>query len=139
VSGFLVDADILSESTRPRPHAGVLSWLERNEAQLYTSAVVIGEIATGIFRLARGKKRDGLERWLERELLPRFEGSILRFDTRVALQWAEMLADLEKRGRKMPLRDSLIAATALRHGLAIATRNVDDFRHISLRVVNPFQ
>jgi predicted nucleic acid-binding protein len=85
VSGFLVDADVLSESTRPRPHAGVPSWLERNEAQLYTSAVVIGEIATGIFRLPRGRKRDGLERWLERELLPRFEGSILRFDTRVAL------------------------------------------------------
>jgi predicted nucleic acid-binding protein len=54
---YLVDTDVLSEPQKPRPHQAVLDWLREHEAELYTSAIVIGEIAWGIERLANGKKR----------------------------------------------------------------------------------
>ena len=66
------------------------------------------------------------------------QGGILRFDTRVALEWGVLLARLEADGRRMPWRDSVIAATARRHELAIATRNAKDYRHAALKLVNPF-
>ena len=65
MSGFLVDTDALSEPRKPRPHAGAVAWLREHEAELYTSAIVVGEIAWGIQRLTQGKKRRELSRlWL---------------------------------------------------------------------------
>jgi predicted nucleic acid-binding protein len=112
--------------------------LRDHEAELYTSAVVVGEIAWGIERLADGKKRRALVQWLHTKVIPRMEGRILRFDTRVALTWGELQARLEARGKVMPWRDSVIAATSLRHGLVVATRNERDYQHAGLDLVNPF-
>ena len=66
------------------------------------------------------------------------EGRVLPFNKRVALEWGEMQATQRRAGRLLPVEDSLIAATARRYGLAVATRNVDDFRRAGLRVVNPW-
>jgi len=139
VSGYLVDTDVLSEPQKPRPHDGVLTWLREHEAELYTSAVVIGEIAWGIERLATGKKRRDLVRWLHHKVIPKMEGRILRFDTRVALEWGILQATLDARGQRIPWRDSVIAATARRHGIAVATRNVKDYQHAALALLNPFE
>lgn len=138
VSGFLVDTNVLSEPRKHKPKTAVIDWLRAREPNLYTSAVVIGEIAWGIARLPKGKKRHELTRWLHDGVIPRMEGRILRFDTRVALEWGNLQASLETSGRSMPWRDSVIAATARRHGLALATRNVKDFRRAGLELVNPF-
>lgn len=138
MSGYLVDADVLSETQKPKPNAAVLLWLREHEADLYTSAVVVGEIAWGIERLASGKKRRDLEQWLHSRVIPKMEGRILRFDTRVALAWGELQAQLESRGTPMPWRDSVIAATARRHDLAVATRNETDYRYAGLDLINPF-
>ena len=138
MTGYLVDTDILSEPEKPQPHDGAIAWLREHEAALYTSAVVIGELAWGIQRLASGRKRTELAAWLHDKVIQRFDSRILRFDTRVAIEWGALQASLESRGRRMPWRDSVIAATARRHALAIATRNVKDYKHAGVDVVNPF-
>ena len=84
MSGYLVDTDVLSEPQKPRPAVAVIAWLREREPLLYTSAIIIGEIAWGIERLATGKKRRELEQWLHQRVIPKMEGRILRFDTRVA-------------------------------------------------------
>jgi predicted nucleic acid-binding protein len=139
VSGCLVDTDVLSEPQKPRPHEAVLAWLREHEAELYTSAIVIGEIAWGIQRLPSGKKRHDLVSWLHDKVIPRMEGRILRFDTCVALEWGVLQTKLDARGQRMPWRDSAIAATARRHNLVVATRNVKDYRYAALDLVNPFE
>ncbi len=139
MSGFLVDTDVLSETQKPRPSVRTIAWLRKHEANLYTSAVVIGELAWGIERLASGKKRHDLAGWLHGKVIPKMEGRILRLDTRVALEWGVLQAKLESGGQRMPWRDSVIAATARRHDLAVATRNAKDYKHAELDLVNPFE
>ena len=138
MSGFLVDADVLSEPQKAKPTANVLAWLRKHEERLHTSAIVVGEIAWGIERLADGKKRRALARWLDEEVIPTMDGRILRFDTRVALEWGKLQAHLESVGRRMPWRDSAVAATARRHALTLVTRNIKDYQYAGLELVNPF-
>jgi hypothetical protein len=128
MSGWLVGTNVLSE----RRDQKVLEWRQRHESRNCASAVCLGEISHGIALLAEGKRKRELTDWA-RGLVVRLGENILRFDTRVALHWGQLLAGLDRLRRKMPLRDSLIAVTALRHRLAIATRNVEDFRH----TINP--
>jgi predicted nucleic acid-binding protein len=137
MSGYLADTNVLSEPARRRPNTRVLAWLERHESDLYASAFTIAEIAFGIAALPSGRKKQHLQLQL-RQLLARMEGRVLPFNKRVALEWGDMQAELRRAGRLMPLEDSLIAATARRYGLDVATRNVDDFHRAGLRVVNPW-
>ena len=137
MSGYLVDTNVLCEPARARPNPRVLSWLKRHESELYASAFTIAEIAFGIADLPSGRKKQNLQRQL-RQLLTRMEGRILPFNKRVALEWGDMQAEQRRTGRLLPLEDSLIAATARRYGLAVATRNVDDFHRAGLGVVNPW-
>lgn len=132
---YLADANVLSEPTRPNPQPSVVAWLRTHEAALVVDPVVLGEIRFGILLLQRGRRRTRLEQWFEsgvRRL------QCLSWEADTGLRWAELLAALRKAGRAMPIKDSLIAATALTHGLTVATRNVADFRAAGCAVVNPF-
>ncbi len=131
---WLVDTNVWSEVRKPQPNPRVLAWLVRHESRLRTSAIVIAELAAGIRRLPRSRRRTELDIWLE-GLIDKMESNILRFDVRVALAWADLQA--RSFARPLSLRDSLIAATALRHDLTIVTRNVRDFPP-PLRTFNPF-
>ena len=132
---YLVDANVLSEPTRPDPDTRVVEWLRRNERDIVVDPVVIGEIRFGIHLLPDGKRRRKLERW--------FESGIDRIrcvalDAQTGLRWARLLADLRAAGRSMPVKDSLIAATALRHDLTVATRNTRDFEPSRVRTIDSF-
>ena len=132
---YLVDASVLSEATRPEPDPAVVDWLRRHEGALAVDPVVLGEIRFGILLLPRGRRRARLEQW--------FDGGVRRlhclsWEADTGLRWAELLARLRRTGRAMPVKDSLIAATALTHGLTVATRNVADFRAAGCPVENPF-
>jgi hypothetical protein len=133
---YLVDANVLSEGTRPRPAAPVIEWLRRNERDLAVDPVVLGEIRFGILLLTPGKRRRRLERWFE-EGVSRLR--CLPWEAETGLRWARLLADLRSMGREMPIKDSLIAASALVHGLAVATRNTRDFAAARVEVVDPFE
>ncbi len=132
---FLVDANVLSEPTKPTPDPGVVEWLRENERDIVVDPVILGELRFGILLLPKGKRRTRLERW--------FAAGVQRlhclpWEAETGLRWAELLARLRLSGRAMPIKDSLIAATALVHGLVIATRNRGDFETAGVKIIDPF-
>lgn len=133
---YLVDANVLSEAMKPAPEPRVIEWLAANEPRIAVDAVIIGEIRFGVLLLPRGKRRTRLERWFD-EGIARVH--CLAFDRDTGRRWAQLLADLRKRGRAMPVKDSLIAATALQHELVMVTRNRRDFETAGLTVLDPFE
>lgn len=133
---YLVDANVLSEATRPSPDARVMAWLDRHETALFLSTVTVGELQRGIALYPQSRKRTALTAWLK-EVLNRFEGCILPVDSPVAVAWGNYYAAQQQKGHKPPSLDSLIAATALVHGLTVATRNADDFPDVP--VTNPWE
>lgn len=130
----LVDANVLSEATKPDPDPNVVEWLRRNERSIVVDPIVLGEVRFGILLLARGARRAELEQWFEQGV-----GRIqcLSWDSAVGLRWAQLLADLRRRGRPMSIKDSLIAASALAHDLALVTLNQGDFKPARVRLVDP--
>ena len=132
---YLVDANVLSEPTRPAPSAAVVDWLRRHESAIAVDPIILGEIRFGILLLPRGKRRVKLEHWFDQGV-KRLQ--CLPWEAETGFRWAELLARLRASGRAMPIKDSLIAATALVHGLTVVTRNRDDFEKAGLDVVNPF-
>lgn len=132
---YLVDANILSEPTKHRPDAKVVAWLSANERDFVVDSVILGEIALGIFVLPRGRKRAQLERWFE-AVADRVD--CLEWDASISRHWAQLVAKLRKKGQTLPVLDSMIAATALAHGLTVATHNVRDFQKAGVPVLDPF-
>lgn len=132
---FLVDANVLSEATRPEPDPSVLAWLARHEREIAVDPVILGEIRFGILLLPVGKRRARLERWFE-EGVERIH--CIGWEAATGLRWAQLLAELRTSGRSMPIKDSLIAATALVHGLPLATLNRRDFEKAGVEIIDPF-
>jgi predicted nucleic acid-binding protein len=132
---YLVDANVLSEPTKPAPKPTVVEWLRRHEREIAVDPIILGEIRFGIHRLPAGKRRQQLDRWF-REGVARIV--CVPWDAACGLRWAQLLADLRRQGQAMPIKDSLIAATALVHGLTVVTRNEADFKKAGVKVVNPF-
>lgn len=132
---YLVDANVLSEPTRPEPDARVVDWLRRHERDLVVNPIILGELEYGILILPAGRRRTRLEQWFA---VGAQRLRVLDFDVATAAAWARLLARLKKKGRAMPVKDSLIAATALTHSLTVATRNTTDFHNAGVKVENPF-
>ena len=132
---YLADANVLSEATKPLPDTKVLGWLQKNEREIAVDPIVLGELRFGILLLPAGRRRRRLEQWFAQGI-----GRIhcLSWDAATGLRWAELLASLRASAQAMPVKDSMIAATALMHGLTVATRNTSDFAKAGVRIVNPF-
>jgi len=132
---YLVDANVLSEPTRPRPDATVVDWLRRHEREIAIDPIILGELRFGIDLLPSSGRRKRLEAWFESGV-----GRITCLDwtAEIGLRWAKLLAEMRSAGTAMPVKDSLIAASALAHGLTVVTRNVTDFRKAKVNVLNPF-
>jgi toxin FitB len=133
---YLVDANVLSETTKPRPAPLVVEWLRRHEQSLVVNPIILGELESGILLLPASRRRTWLDEWFADSVkgLP-----VLDLDADTATAWAGLLAELKRKGRAMPIKDSLIAATARQHRLTVATRNVDDYRYAGVALVNPFE
>lgn len=132
---YLIDTNVISETAKPNPDANVVRWLGQR-APLVLPAIGIYEIASGIQRLATGKRREFLEAWLA-ELLGS-DCHVLPFDGSAALSCAALESEARRSGRAFELRDLLILAIARSRDLGIATRNVAHFRGFGVPVYDPF-
>ncbi|MCX8512594.1 MAG: type II toxin-antitoxin system VapC family toxin [Chthoniobacteraceae bacterium] len=132
---FLVDANVLSEITRPSPAPQVLDWLATNEAELAVNPVILGEIEYGILLLEVGVRRNRLLEWFRVGVQ---KIHVFDFDAATASTWAQLLAQLRGNGKSMPVKDSMIAASALTHKLTVVTRNIRDFEPCGVKILDPF-
>ncbi len=134
---YLLDTNVISELRKVKTgkaNPAVVRWAESVSSQLmYVSAISIMELEIGVQLKERSDLRQGrtLRFWLEQKVLPGFEGRILSVDTTIARRCAALQVP-----DPASYRDSLIAATALVHGMTVITRNVDDFGRVA--VFNPW-
>lgn len=136
---YLLDTCLLSELVKASPEPAVLSWMgERKDHELCVSAMTIAELHRGIEKLAVSRRRQDLMAWLQ-QLEAGFEERVLPFTSQTAHAWAKMCAQAESAGKPMAAFDSIIAATAVAHGLCLVTRNVRDFAQASVDVLNPWE
>ena len=131
---YLLDTNVISELRRPRPHGAVLAWLQAvADSDLHLSAVTLGEIQAGI-ELTREQdavKAAEIARWADQVAA---SCNSLPMDAQTFRIWARLM----HRRSDTLYEDAMIAATALRHGLKVVTRNVGDFEAFGVELVNPF-
>jgi hypothetical protein len=129
----------MSSLNWPNPDANVVAWVRaEDESCFYLGVLSFGEIRRGIERLPQGARHERLRRWLEIDLTDRFKGRILDIDRGVAEIWGMIMARGAANSVRMPSIDTLIAATAERHGMVIATRYLRDFAFAAVAVVSPW-
>jgi toxin FitB len=134
---YLLDANVVSELRKAKKaNQNVTKWAQPlPSATLYISVISLLELEIGILLIERRDKEQGaiLRAWMDRHVLPTFSGRILAIDATVAQRCATLHVP-----DPCSDRDALIAATALVHGLIVATRNVTDFEGMGVGVFNPW-
>jgi toxin FitB len=136
---LLLDTNVLSEVTKPRPDERVLEWLDGlDEDRAFISVVSIAEIRRGVALMDSGRKRDALAQWLSNDLPQRFERRVIPVEEPVALAWGDLMALAKRSGRGLASMDGLIAATAVAHHLTLATHDTKDFEGFGIGIVNPW-
>ncbi len=132
---YLLDTNVLSETRKRQPAAGLTGWIAATPPdRMYVSVLTLGEIEQGIARV-RGRgdqfQAAALERWL-RDMQAGFEKRILPVTVPVAAAWGR-----QRQAQPLPVIDALIAATARVHSLTVVTRNVKDFELAGVQVLDP--
>ena len=136
---LLVDTCVLSELNRPKPDPRVRARLSALDDQdIYLSVVTIGELVHGIARLVKSKRKAALAAWLT-QLESLYGDRILPIDSDTARIWGQLTGIAGLKGRMIPATDGLIAATALRHGLHVMTRNSADFEATGVMLIDPWK
>ena len=136
---FILDTNVVSELRKirlGRADKQFSKWADSMEtADLYLSVITVQELEMGVLLLERRDAKQGavFRTWLDQHVLPAFSGRILPIDTAVALCSAKLHVP-----NPQPVRDGLIAATALVHGMSVVTRNVADFSSSGVTVINPW-
>ena len=138
-ASFLLDTNVPSELTRPKPDVRVRDWVDAQDtASLHLSVVTVGELRRGFTILPLGRRRTQLERWFEEYLLPLFADRILPVTQSVGNRWGVLGGECQLKGTPLNTADGMIAATALEHDLIVVTRNVKDFAGLGVSVLNPW-
>jgi predicted nucleic acid-binding protein len=134
-TGYLLDSNVVSETRKKKADAGVISFLQAAEAStLYLSVLTLGELRKGVARkkLEDSEAAKRLAVWLD-GLEFSFADRILAIDAATARLWGDWSGE-----RPRPVVDTLLAATAVQHGLTLVTRNLRDVRDINVKLVNPW-
>jgi hypothetical protein len=136
---YLLDTCVVSALVKPGPDETVVAWMARvPDEACHLSAITVGELAKGAARLPPSAKRVRLERWIG-ELISQYGVRIIPVDASVARLWGRVSGELSRKGITTLMGDGLIAATALVHGLKLATRNIADFKPFGVEIVDPWK
>lgn len=137
---YLLDTNVISEWTKPKPDRGVTAWLDAaDEDSLYLSVVAFAEIRLGIELLPDGPKRQRLTQWLDADLADRFAGRVIEIDQPIAAAWGRIVARGRTLGTVPPILDAFLVATAVVHDMTLVTRNVRDIGSLGVAVLDPWQ
>lgn len=140
MTGWLLDTNILSELRRPRPEPKVLKFIAAQPlGQLFVSSVTFAEIRFGIELVTDVTRRAELSSWLERVVRPMFDQRVLPVSEDVMFKWRLLVEEGRKLRHTFSQPDLIIAATALHHGMTIVTRDIGDYRHARVPVLNPWE
>ncbi len=134
---FFLDTNVISELMRKAPDPSVVGWLERHDAELALSTIVIGEIAFGVEKIAPEQRARRLARDFD-ALRRRYADRIFAFTEVAALAYGALMGERTRAGRPMPIADAMIAAIAKTHRAGLATRNLADFQGSGLELVSPW-
>lgn len=135
---YLLDTCVLSEFVKPAPNSAVLAWVDaRAENELFVAAMTLAELRRGVAKLPVSRRKSELLVWLD-QLQASLGKRVLPFTGDTSGYWGELCAQVEAMGKPMAAFDSIIAATAVEHGLALVTRNVRDFAAAPLMLINPW-
>lgn len=137
---ILLDTKVVSEPLRPEPNVRVINWLDAQLLEtLYLSAMTVAELRAGVALMPAGQRRDKLNGYLEKSVLPPFAGRVLAFDLACTNAYAQVLATARRAGSGIGTADALIAAVAAANGLIVATRDTSPFEAAGLIVINPWE
>ena len=136
MNGLLLDTNVISELTRETPSSKIISFFVEHD-ELWLSAIVVHELKFGIELIPPGNRRDRIYSVFI-NLVSQYRNRILPVGDSEANQAAIYRAQQHRVGRVLDLGDALIAGTAKVNGLALATRNVRDFEHLELELINPW-
>ncbi len=132
---YVVDTDVISETTKPVPNPVATRWLGDQQTVLI-SAITVYELGRGIERVHAGRKRRFLESWFVQLLEAAVE--VLPFAGDAAIAAAQLEADARRKGRSIDTRDLFILASAKARGAPLATRNIIHFRGFGVEIFDPF-
>lgn len=137
---YILDTCVISELIKPKPSSKVIAWLRAcQDENLFLSSLTVGEIQKGISKLPDTPIRKKLQAWTDTELIQRFRGRIFAIDFKVAQKWGHIQATSEIAGSKMPVIDSLIAATGLVYDMTIVTRDTNGMEKSGVKLLNPWE
>jgi hypothetical protein len=136
VTGWLLDTNVISELVRPKPAPGVVDFVASVD-NAYLSVVTLHELAYGIERTRDVARRAKLSNWFVR-IGGEFSGRVIAVDKVIAERAGRLRADADAIGRPVDPLDALIAATAIEHGLRVATRDIADFGHLGVELFDPW-
>lgn len=137
---ILLDTNVVSEPLRHAPETRVIEWIDAQPLEtLFLAAISVAELRAGVALLPAGKRRAGLQRSLEKRVLPLFAGRVLPFDVSCTQAYAKLIAKARIAGLAIAAADGYIAAVAAANGLAVATRDTSPFEAAGATVINPWQ
>lgn len=134
-AGYLLDTNVVSETRKRQPHAGVVEVLRSIASnRVFISVITLGELRRGVAAKRRSDPvaASAIERWVD-ELQSRYLDQLLPVDVAVANLWGELTSP-----GGVPVIDALIAATTIQHDLAVVTRNVHDYGRFEVDLVDPW-
>lgn len=136
---FLLDTNLLSETRKPRPDAGVRSWIATQPPEdLAISVLSLGEIRRGVVLHPGGRRKELLQWWLSEDLPVTYRGRTISVDDAIALEWGRVSGEARKLGRTIPDPDGLLVATAIVLNLTLVTRNERHCAGWGAPLINPW-
>jgi toxin FitB len=136
---WLLDTNVISESTRARPNANVIGWISSQPgADLAMSSVTLAELINGASNAGSEAARERLRRWIDTDVAAFFKDVMIDVTVDVLIDWIRVSKSLRMVGKVRDTADMLIASTARVHSLTVVTRNIRDFADTGIVVYDPW-